>query len=346
MKKSNGKSNGAEHAAHGSQRATVSERKLRANRENAKKSTGPKTFRGKAFSRRNAIKHGIFRQLFDDMLDNEDLIKGQDNYRHLRNELKPVGPSEENVVEYIAIGWQKLERLYRYENAEIESGMAQVSDNIDDGIYDRFSGSQRSRDLVSLLQTAAKDIRTRGHISRKSMGKISEYWELQLFWPNFQAAAEKTAKSKRQELAISIAESRKITVSEARELLARDPQSLPEYVRFVTLETVREASRNYGDQHWNAVQRQIRIEYQQCLVPNAEKVDKIIRYGNAIERQLSRAYQWLYTLQQQRLGKSAPAALRPSPVLATSRCRSGPPSGPGGLLSPKARIPAPPARLI
>lgn len=37
----------------------ISERRLRANRENAQKSTGPKTARGKAYSRRNALKHGI-----------------------------------------------------------------------------------------------------------------------------------------------------------------------------------------------------------------------------------------------------------------------------------------------
>ena len=38
----------------------ISERKLRANRANAKRSTGPKTEAGKAASRRNALKHGIF----------------------------------------------------------------------------------------------------------------------------------------------------------------------------------------------------------------------------------------------------------------------------------------------
>jgi hypothetical protein len=43
-------SNGAE---------SVSEARLHANRENAKKSTGPKTARGKAYSRRNALKHGL-----------------------------------------------------------------------------------------------------------------------------------------------------------------------------------------------------------------------------------------------------------------------------------------------
>src|SRR4051812_40816467 len=37
----------------------ISEKKLRANRENAKKSTGPKTVEGKNISKRNALKHGL-----------------------------------------------------------------------------------------------------------------------------------------------------------------------------------------------------------------------------------------------------------------------------------------------
>ena len=37
----------------------ISERKVVANRANAKRSTGPKTEAGKAASRRNALKHGI-----------------------------------------------------------------------------------------------------------------------------------------------------------------------------------------------------------------------------------------------------------------------------------------------
>jgi len=37
----------------------ISQRKLEANRSNAKKSTGPRTARGKANSRRNAVRHGL-----------------------------------------------------------------------------------------------------------------------------------------------------------------------------------------------------------------------------------------------------------------------------------------------
>jgi hypothetical protein len=46
----------------------ISEARLRANRQNAQKSTGPKTARGKAYSRRNAVKHGLLSKqvLFSD----------------------------------------------------------------------------------------------------------------------------------------------------------------------------------------------------------------------------------------------------------------------------------------
>lgn len=43
----------------------ISERKLRANRANAKRSTGPRTQAGRAISRRNALKHGILSQAID-----------------------------------------------------------------------------------------------------------------------------------------------------------------------------------------------------------------------------------------------------------------------------------------
>jgi hypothetical protein len=43
----------------GNSPSTVSPRKLKSNRENSKKSTGPKTARGKTNSRFNALKHGL-----------------------------------------------------------------------------------------------------------------------------------------------------------------------------------------------------------------------------------------------------------------------------------------------
>lgn len=47
-------------AGSGSEKRVVSIRKVQANRQNALKSTGPRTPQGKAYSRRNAYKDGLF----------------------------------------------------------------------------------------------------------------------------------------------------------------------------------------------------------------------------------------------------------------------------------------------
>jgi hypothetical protein len=51
-----------------SERAKISERRLAANRANAKKSTGPRTQRGKGYSKLNSFKHGLLAKkvMFDD----------------------------------------------------------------------------------------------------------------------------------------------------------------------------------------------------------------------------------------------------------------------------------------
>src|SRR5947199_9208122 len=46
------------------QLATISEHKLKANRENSKKSTAPRTLRGKAYSRRHALNNGLLATQF------------------------------------------------------------------------------------------------------------------------------------------------------------------------------------------------------------------------------------------------------------------------------------------
>jgi len=83
----------------------VSERKLKANRENAKKSTGPRSARGKAFSRRNAVKHGLCaKDLFPLLqLPTENEQDFLDFHDQLREEHQPVGFEEEWEVGRIAI---------------------------------------------------------------------------------------------------------------------------------------------------------------------------------------------------------------------------------------------------
>ena len=90
-----------------------SQRKLKAKRENAKKSPGPKTLRGKAYSRRNALKHGLFARHSDFFLQGEDSSEYEKLLRDLRDQSQPIGRAEELEVERITLCWGRLKRAWR-----------------------------------------------------------------------------------------------------------------------------------------------------------------------------------------------------------------------------------------
>jgi hypothetical protein len=85
----------------------------RANRQNALKSTGPKTPDGKSAVRHNAMKHGL--------LSREVLLPGEDEeaLNELREELtahlQPVGRLEKMLVDRIIAAYWRLQRLGRVE---------------------------------------------------------------------------------------------------------------------------------------------------------------------------------------------------------------------------------------
>jgi len=91
----------------------TSDRKVEANRRNALKSTGPKTPKGKAAVRLNALKHGL--------LSREVLLPGEDEDalrelgERLRAELQPVGELENLLVDRIIASYWRLRRLGRVE---------------------------------------------------------------------------------------------------------------------------------------------------------------------------------------------------------------------------------------
>lgn len=99
----------------------VSDRKLAANRENAKRSTGPKTTEGKATSAQNSYKHGIF---------SATLIREGESEKHDRAVFeevvdaigayyKPVGFIEELLVEKITTETIRFRRLLSFEQQEL-----------------------------------------------------------------------------------------------------------------------------------------------------------------------------------------------------------------------------------
>jgi hypothetical protein len=94
---------------------TVTPAKLAANRANAKKSTGPRTARGKRRSRMNAIKHGMF--------CDQTLLPDEDRHRLARfraaivRELEPRNNNEQAVCDQIVAARWRLHRLSRFEHS-------------------------------------------------------------------------------------------------------------------------------------------------------------------------------------------------------------------------------------
>jgi hypothetical protein len=92
----------------------LTQRRLEANRRNARYSTGPRTAQGKARVARNAIKHGFFtaqqRWTPAQHRDFETLLEG------LRDDLRPQDTLEDGCVRIMAESYVRMAAALRYES--------------------------------------------------------------------------------------------------------------------------------------------------------------------------------------------------------------------------------------
>lgn len=185
----------------------TSEAKINANRENAKRSTGPRTEAGKARSRLNAITHGITAKTI--VLPGEDADELQTLYHQIHDDLKPVGAFEEQLVERITSGFWRLQRCERVEEElyayrllqDIEDdGLAQTKPygtalSRSEGVPYRSQDDRKEGLLAGLLAREAIEEEgvsmgrafLRDVVNGNSLGNLSRYEttvlrNLQRFW--------------------------------------------------------------------------------------------------------------------------------------------------------------------
>src|SRR5215204_7747146 len=91
----------------------TSDKKAEANRQNALKSTGPRTPEGKAAVRLNPLRHGLLSE--EILLPGEDEEALRELAERLRAELQPVGELETLLVGRITSLLWRLRRLERVE---------------------------------------------------------------------------------------------------------------------------------------------------------------------------------------------------------------------------------------
>src|SRR5579875_1249820 len=99
---------------------TSSKKRIRANRRNAKRSTGPRTEAGKRKSRMNALKHGLDAQTL--ILPGEDEAEFQARLVDWRADLMPRNePEEALVAEAVRLSWSR-DRADRIAEADDDDG--------------------------------------------------------------------------------------------------------------------------------------------------------------------------------------------------------------------------------
>ncbi len=97
----------------------ASEAQIQANRENAQKSTGPRTPEGKAAVAQNAVKHGLLARAA--VLQGEDGEEYTCFHEEMIEELYPDGVQEEELAERIVGLYWRLRRAEGYQNAVFEA---------------------------------------------------------------------------------------------------------------------------------------------------------------------------------------------------------------------------------
>jgi hypothetical protein len=112
-------------------------KKLEANRQNAKRSTGPRTPAGKQRSRLNALKHGILAKavVIHDGPGKEKRGEFDQLLIEFWHHYAPQGPVEEMLVERMATLKWRLARVYRSERGEIVWNLGLDPDEVSERDY-------------------------------------------------------------------------------------------------------------------------------------------------------------------------------------------------------------------
>jgi hypothetical protein len=139
----------------------ISERQQDANRRNAAKSHGPITPEGRAAVRHNALKHGftaaeIILPTVEEKIDFEQFRFA------FEEEYKPVGPTEEVLVEDMVVSRWRLNRIRKMEPGFFAMGL-QNRKRVREELYSNLDGQAH---LVDVLNHDAFEYDTYGRMSR------------------------------------------------------------------------------------------------------------------------------------------------------------------------------------
>jgi len=268
----------------------VTERKRKANRENAQKSTGPKTRAGKEKSRMNAVKHGI---LCDELIilrgeGKEDLAAFEQLLAGLRKHYKPVGTLEDLLVQKMVGYLWRERRAQRHEGGAIQRELEYRRDEETAGGQQRFQDALAAGEsleqsvlgiqhLLKRLEAAMGEVQ-RGSWSAESSTFLAEHFRDRIFLP---PAPEKAMDSLPDDV------ERKQLLKELKAQRDRLRERLPE---------VEASEKREGD-----------ARVRSYMLPDGPDLDLVLRYEAAIDRKFHKVMGRLRQVQADRRAAEAAA---------------------------------------
>ncbi|HZM05708.1 MAG TPA: hypothetical protein VFC44_22135 [Candidatus Saccharimonadales bacterium] len=280
----------------------MSPQQIEANRRNGQKSTGPKTPEGRVISSRNALKHGILsKQVVVRGLNiKESEAEFSALHDRFRQDLNPVGPVEEMLVDQIVTCHWRLRRALVAESGEIAL-------SVDDGHWAR---QRPNLQLQAILWANSND-------AALAMMDSSLGCSILAGWVNnlrnqIDQEGELTEASIKSAFGNSPVYSEKFEKLRLR-LLERNKDAEPHRRR----EENKKEALDFIDRELNNLQwqrkRQSKQEEAQRearrateVLPAMPVIEKIFRYETKLEKQLFRAMNYLERLQRRRQGENVP----------------------------------------
>ncbi len=155
---------------------------IKANRNNAKKSTGPRTEEGKTRVATNALKHGLLAR--DAVLPSEDPAEFDSQLSALEADIQPANSLESELVRQIADAQWRMRRLTRLETGFLAASLAATRRLMErlhpDSLQPGYDGETLllGSGMIDKTQTLVHLARYDGHLSRRFFRAIKQLRDL------------------------------------------------------------------------------------------------------------------------------------------------------------------------
>jgi len=288
-----------------------SEKQIAANQQNAQQSTGPSTTSGKAVSRMNALKHGA--------LAKSVLVKSQYLHecprafkklcREYYQDLTPVGPLEEMLVNEIVTAAWRLRRARRAESGEI-------SLSVDTGTHERETENRVFRELLQPPSPYDEGLVPR--LQKSAIGCQYIIQCLKLVRLSVEQEGELTAASldnfkhalmqRPNPFATSLEQFRdRFTAKSGKLERAALRQKLKQEVMDYLDHEITEIRVCWLIDHKEREAIEEQARQSAAVLPSLATLDKLLRYQTTLERQMYRALDQLQKLKLRRQAENASA---------------------------------------